>query len=171
MHKGKNGISMIIILWIITILTVLTTATVLMTTSDITSTLNLVKRKRTIKSAETSSEFVVSFLPEFKDLSTYDTLVTDTFVRGDTTFGHKLYLSPDSTDIGVFGPIPIIRESGTTGAELGVNPILTSWALILEYKTRGLIEKGNEYVAIRRIEAAASFAVPGGEEMMGHTMY
>lgn len=170
MDKKKQGISMIIVLWIIAILTVLTTATALMTTSDIASTLNLVKRKRTIKSAETASEFVVSFLPEYKDLS--NLVSNDTFVGGgDTTYGHKMYLTPDSSDIGVVTPLPLIRESGTVGEGGTVNPILTSWALILEYGTRGMIMQGGDYLAQRRIQAAAAFSVPGGEEMMGHTMY
>ena len=170
MDKKKQGISMIIVLWIIAILTVLTTATALMTTSDIASTLNLVKRKRTIKSAETASEFVVSFLPEYKDLS--NLVSNDTFMGGgDTTYGHKMYLTPDSSDIGIVTPLPLIRESGTVGEGSTVNPILTSWALILEYGTRGMIMQGGEYLAQRRIQAAAAFSVPGGEEMMGHTMY
>ena len=170
MGDKKQGISMIIVLWIIAILTVLTTATALMTTSDITSTLNLVKRKRTIKSAETASEFVVSFLPEYKDLG--NLIANDTFmISGDTSLGHKLFLTPDSSDIGVVTPIPLIREAGTVGESGTVNPILTSWAMILEYGTRGMIMQGGEYLAQRRIQAAAAFSVPGGEEMMGHTMY
>ena len=170
MDRKKQGISMIIVLWIIAILTVLTTATALMTTSDITSTLNLVKRKRTIKSAETASEFVVSFLPEYKDLGTL--VANDTFMRtGDTVLGHKMYLTPDSSDIGVVTPLPLIRESGTVGESGTINPILTSWAMILQYGTRGMIMQGGEYLAQRRIQAAAAFSVPGGAEMMGHTMY
>lgn len=170
MDKKKQGISMIVVLWIIAILTVLTTATALMTTSDIASTLNLVKRKRTIKSAETASEFVVSFLPEYKDLS--NLVSNDTFMSGgDTTYGHKMCLTPDSSDIGVITPLPLIRMGGSTGEEFSVNPILYGWSMVLEYETRGIIKKGNEYLAQRKIQAAAAFSLPGGEKMMGHTMY
>ncbi|MCK4321375.1 hypothetical protein KAX08_02515 [candidate division WOR-3 bacterium] len=170
MGKKKEGISMIIVLWIIAILTVLTTATALMTTSDIASTLNLVKRKRTIKSAETASEFVVSFLPKYKDLG--NLVSNDTFMGGgDTVYGHKLFLAPDSQDIGVVTPLPLIRGSGTVGEGGTVNPILTSWALILEYGTKGMVMQGGDYLAQRRIQAAASFSFPGGKEAMGHTMY
>ena len=170
MGKRKEGVSMIIILWIIAILTVLTTATALMTTSDITSTLNLVKRKRTIKSAETASEFVISFLPEYKDLATL--IPNDTFMgAGDTSYGHKMFLTPDSSDIGVVTPIPLIQMGGSTGEAYSANPILYGWSLVLEYGTRGLIKKDGEYLARRNIQAAAAFTIPGGEEKMGHTMY
>ncbi len=170
MDKKKQGISMIIVLWIIAILTVLTTATALMTTSDIISTLNLVKRKRTIKSAETASEFVVSLLPEYKDLGTL--VANDTFMSGgDTVYGHKMFLTPDSSDIGVITPLPLIRMGGTTGGATGINPILYGWSLVLEYGTRGIIKKEGDYLALRKIQAAAAFTLPGGEMMMGHTMY
>jgi hypothetical protein len=43
--------------------------------------------------------------------------------------------------------------------------------MILEYGTRGMIMQGGEYLAQRKIQAAAAFSIPGGEEMMGHTMY
>ncbi len=85
-------------------------------------------------------------------------------------YGHKMFLTPDSQDFLVLIPAPLPSESGTTGECSTVNPILTSWAVILEYWTRGMIIKGGEYLAQIRIQAAA-FSVTGFEEMMGHTMY
>lgn len=170
MRKNREGISMIIVLWIITILTVLTTATALLTTSDVTSTLNLVKRKRAIKSAETCSEIVISFLPQYKDVDFLPK--TDTFidtVASDTTYWSKMYLSNDSTDIGAITELPIRKIPGTT-TEGEVNPVIYEWGAVMRYKTRGLIEKKDDYVAQRKISAAASFTLPTHEQL-GETIY
>ena len=73
-EKGKKGISMVVVLWVVTILTVLVAATALMTYSDIASAINLRKRYRTLRAAEAPSDFVISYLPEYKRLHELDVL-------------------------------------------------------------------------------------------------
>lgn len=180
MNKRKEGITMIIILWTVTILTVLTTVTVLMTTSDITSTVNLVSRHRTIKSAESCSEFIISYLPEYKDLGyDIDTVVNDTFIEeGDTIYAHSLCLKQDSSDMCSITSLPIVKTGASTydptAVSQNVNPIFyDNKSLFLEYKTRGLIKKDDGYIAQRKIGIAATFTYPsaGTAGGMGHTMY
>lgn len=86
-------------------------------------------------------------------------------------YGHKMFLTPNSQDLVVLIHTPLPSESGTIGECSTVNPILTSWAVIIEYWTRGMIMQCGEYLTQIRIQAAASFSVNGCEEMMGHTMY
>ena len=66
-------------------------------------------------------------------------------------YGHKMFLTPDSQDFLVLIPAPLPGESGTIGECFTVNPILTSWAVILEYWTRGIIMHDGEYLAQIRI--------------------
>lgn len=162
MTKIRKGMTLITVLWIVVVLIGLVSVVTLMTQSDLLSSLNLFRRKRTIKIAESTSEIVISYLPKFRDL---DTLISnDTTISGttDTTYGYKIIFSNDSSDVGVVSPIPLIT---------GTNPYFYGYSTYLSYTTTGEIIRDSTKKAKRTIEIVASFTLPGGEKMMGHTMY
>lgn len=159
--RNRKGMSLITVLWVIVVLIGLISVVILMTQSDLLSSLNLFRRKRTIKIAESTSEIVISHLPKFRDLDTLSK--TDTIISGtDTTYGTKIYFSNDSTDMGIISPVPLIISD--------VNPIFTNYSTYLSYTATGEIKKG-KVTAKRTIEVIASFTLPGGGQTMGHTMY
>jgi len=186
--NGKKGISMVVVLWVVTILTVVVAATALMTYSDITSTINLKKRYTTLRAAEAPADYVISFLPEYKDLHTLDSVFLDedenrVFYEKhntDTVYAVPLFLSMDSSIIGCLAPphfidfeishsLIVYRPTETAASEEGlldtlVNPIFTQDGAIFYYRTRGVIEKGtNEQIlAYRRIQNASAFSIPTG---------
>ncbi|MBN2543785.1 hypothetical protein JXI42_13070 [bacterium] len=191
--KREKGISMVVVLWVVTILTVVVAATALMTYSDITSAINLKKRYRTLRASEAPGDFVISYLPEYKRLHELDTL----FFKGDynrvfyenshldTVFSIPLYLSGDSSIIGCLA-LPdyidfnedssLIVSSSTVSPTSSsdtnwVNPVFTQDGAVLYYRTRGVIEQTNDIVAYRRIQNASSFNIPSGGAGFGHTMY
>ena len=87
--RNRKGMSLITVLWVIVVLIGLISVVILMTQSDLLSSLNLFRRKRTIKIAESTSEIVISHLPKFRDLDTLSK--TDTIISGtDTTYGTKI---------------------------------------------------------------------------------
>lgn len=192
-EKGKEGISMVVVLWVVTILTVVVASTALMTYSDITSAINLKKRYRTLRAAEAPSDFVIAYLPEYKKLHELDTLFFDgdknrIFYENnylDTVFSYPLYLSGDASTIGCLA-LPdfidykedssLIVAGATVTSGVGmvtkrVNPVFTQAGAVLYYRTRGVIERSNDIVAYRRIENASSFNIPSGGAGFGHTMY
>jgi hypothetical protein len=192
-EKGKKGISMVVVLWVVTILTVVVAATALMTYSDITSAINLKKRYRTLRAAEAPSDFVISYLPEYKRLHELDTLFfysTYNYVLYennyvDTILSYPFYLSVDNSIIGCLA-LPgfinyhrdssLIVYSSTVGPDGGVytdtvNPRFTQDGAVLYYRTRGVISKSDDIVAYRRIRNASSFNIPSGGAGFGHTMY
>jgi hypothetical protein len=192
-RKGRKGISMIIVLWVVTILTVVVAATALMTYSDITSAINLKKRYRTLRAAEAPADFAISYLPKYKGLHELDTLF---FKSGynrvfyennnfDTIFSIPLFLTGDSS-IGGCLALPsfidfkkdssLIVYASTVGPDGGVytdtvNPRVTHDGAVLFYRTRGFITQGNNIVAYRRIQNASSFTLPSGGAGFGHTIY
>jgi len=192
-EKGKKGISMVIVLWVITILTVLVAATALMSYSDITSAINLRKRYKTLRAAEAPGDFVISYLPEYKRLHELDTLFfyaahNRVFYENnnlDTVFSYPIYLSLDSSISGClalpdfinFNEDSSIIVSNSTVAPTSVsdtnwvNPVFTQSGLALYYRTRGVIDKGNDIIAYRRIENTSAFTLPSGGADFGHTMY
>jgi hypothetical protein len=192
-NRKEKGISMVIVLWIVTILTVVVAATALMTYSDITSAINLKKRYRTLRAAEAPGDFVISYLPEYKKLHELDTMFfrdeyNKVFYENknlDTVFSFPLYLSRDSSTIGCLALPSFINykedssiiastPTVTGGTDTSwANPVFTQDGAVLYYRTRGVIEQGNDIVAYRRIENASAFTVPagGGGIGLGHTMY
>jgi hypothetical protein len=186
--KREKGISMVVVLWIVTILTVVVAATALMTYSDITSAVNLRKRYRTLRAAEAPGDFIISYLPEYKKLHELDTLFNKVFYENqnlDTVFSYPLYLSRDSLTIGYLA-LPsfmdyskdssIIASTPTvTGGTdtTWANPVFTQDGAVIYYRTRGLMKQRNSIVAYRRIENTSAFTVPagGGGIGLGHTMY
>ncbi len=159
--KIRRGMSLITVLWLVVVLIGLLSVVILMTQSDLLSSLNLFRRKRTIKLAENTSEIVISYLPKFRDLDTISS--NDTIISGtDTTYGYKIAFSSDSSDIGILSPIPLITNT---------NPFFDNYSTYLSYTTTGEIKRGTNQTAKRTIEIVASFTLPGGESMMGHTMY
>jgi hypothetical protein len=193
-QKREKGISMVIVLWIVTILTVVVAATALMTYSDITSTVNLRKRYRTLRAAEAPADFVISYLPEYKKLHELDTLFfrsvyNKVFYENqntDTVFSVPLYLSRDSSlfgcvalpsfidyhkDSSLIVSAPTVTSAGSTDTSW-VNPVFTYDGAVVYYRTRGVIEQQSDIVAYRRIQNASSFTLPsGGGIGLGHTMY
>jgi hypothetical protein len=189
--KGKKGISMVVVLWVVTILTVLVAATALMTYSDITSTINLKKRYTTLRAAEAPSDFVISYLPEYKKLHELDTLFFSTVSNKvfyennnlDTVFSYPIYLSGDSLIIGCLAlpdfidynedsSLIVSAPTVTSIADTNwVNPVFISTGAVLYYRTRGVLERNNDIVAYRRIENASAFSIPSGGAGFGHTMY
>jgi hypothetical protein len=191
--KREKGISMVVVLWVVTILTVVVAATALMTYSDIASTVNLKKRYRTLRAAEAPGDFVISYLPEYKRLHELDTLLfgcsyNKVFFENsglDTVFSYPLYLAGDSSIIGCLALPDFIDHnvessiivSGGSVTSTGlpepkrVNPVFTQAGAVLYYRTRGVIEQSNDIVAYRRIENASSFNIPSGGAGFGHTMY
>ncbi len=190
-EEGKKGISMIVVLWIVTILTVVVAATALMTSSDITSAINLRKRYRTLRAAEAPSDFLISYLPEYKKLHELDTLFFDTNYNKvfyerqnmDTVYSYPLYLSMDSLIIGclalpsfidyskdssIIASIPTVTDSADT---TWANPVFTQDGALIYYRTRGVLERSDDIVAYRRIENASAFTIPSGGAGLGHTMY
>lgn len=197
--KGKKGISMVVVLWVVTVLTVVVAATALMTYSDITSTVNLKKRYTTLRAAEAPADYVISYLPEYKKLHELDTV----FLNDDenrvfsedygTVHAVPLFLSVDSSIVGclalprfidfAINPSLIAYRATETGAgedalsDTLVNPVFTQVGAIIYYRTRGVIEKGDDdrIVAYRRIKNASAFSIPAGGEggggSFGHTMY
>ncbi|MCK4421518.1 pilus assembly PilX N-terminal domain-containing protein [candidate division WOR-3 bacterium] len=170
-REYNDGISMIIVLWIITILTVLTTATVLMTTSDITATLNLVKRIETLQLAESGSDYMISMIPDL-NLIKDNIICTDSiYFSGNKEAANRVYAGDDSTKSYVIAPIPMIHDDAS-----GVNPygpvslggMGSSW--VFDFKTAGIIGKENP-CAQKTIQVAAAWWMPVGETSMGHTMY
>jgi hypothetical protein len=190
-EKGKKGISMVVVLWVVTILTVVVAATALMTYSDIASAINLRKRYRTLRAAEAPSDFVISYLPEYKGLHELDTLFFDNTTNKvfyenndlDTVFSYPLYLSGDSSMLGCLAlpdfidfkedsSLIVAASTVTGGADTSrVNPVFTQAGAVLYYRTRGVIERNNGVVAYRRIENASAFTIPSGGAGFGHTMY
>ena len=192
-EKSKKGISMVVVLWVVTILTVVVAATALMTYSDITSAINLRKRYRTLRAAEAPSDFVISYLPEYKKLHELDTLFFESAYNKifyensdmDTVFSYPLYLSGDASIIGClalpdfidFNEDSSLIVSGptvtsATGTDTNwVNPVFTQAGAVLYYRTRGVLERSNDIVAYRRIENASAFTIPSGGAGFGHTMY
>ena len=191
--NGKKGISLIVVLWVVTILTVVVAATALMTYSDITSTINLKKRYRTLRAAEAPGDFVVSYMPEYKRLHELDALFFDedhnrVFYENsyiDTIFSYPIYLSGDSSISGCLA-LPgfinyhtdssLIVSSSTVGPDNTsdtnwVNPVFTQNGAVIYYRTRGVIDQSNDIVAYRRIKNASSFNIPSGGAGFGHTMY
>ena len=157
----RKGMSLIMVLWVVVVLVGLLSVTILMTQSDLLSSLNLFRRKRSIKIAESTSEIVISYLPKFRALDTLS--CNDTIISGtDTTYGHKISFSRDSSDIGILSPIPLITNT---------NPFFDNYSTYLTYTTSGEIKRGTTGIAKRTIQIVASFTLPGGESMMGHTMY
>jgi len=192
-EKGEKGISMVIVLWVVTILTVVVAATALMTYSDITSAINLKKRYRTLRAAEAPADFVISYLPEYKKLHELDDLFFDedqnrVFYENsdlDTVFSYPLYLSGDASISGCLA-LPdfidfnedssLIVSSSTVGPASStdtnwVNPIFTQDGAVIYYRTRGVIDQSSNIVAYRRIKNASSFNIPSGGAGFGHTMY
>jgi len=190
-EEGKKGISMIVVLWIVTILTVVVAATALMTSSDITSAINLRKRYRTLRAAEAPSDFLISYLPEYKKLHELDTLFFDTNYNKvfyerqnmDTVYSYPLYLSRDSLIIGclalpsiidyhkdssIIASIPTVTGSADT---TWANPVFTQDGALIYYRTRGVLERSNDILAYRRIENASAFTIPSGGAGLGHTVY
>jgi hypothetical protein len=187
-NKREKGISMIVVLWIVTILTVVVAATALMTYSDIASTVNLRKRYRTLRAAEAPGDYVISYLPEYKKLHVLDTLFNRVFYENqdlDTVFSYPLYLSRDSITIGCLALPSFInyREDSSLIASTPTvtslsdtswaNPVFTYDGAVIYYRTRGVLEQSNNIVAYRRIENASAFTIPsgGGGLGLGHTMY
>jgi hypothetical protein len=199
--NSKKGISMIVVLWVITILTVVVAATALMTYSDITSTINLKKRYTTLRAAEAPADFLISYLPTYKDLHELDLVFLNedenkVFYENhntDTVLTVPLYLSIDSSIIGCLAPprfinfyidssLIVYRPSETAAGEdtlrdTLVNPIFAQDGALIQYRTRGVIEKGDDIVAYRRIQNGSAFSIPtggageGGGGGFGHTMY
>ncbi len=191
-EKGKKGISMVVVLWVVTILTVLVAATSLMTYSDITSTINLKKRYTTLRAAEAPADFVISYLPEYKKLHELDTAFFQVGYNkifyennnADTVFSYPLYLSADNSIIGCLA-LPdfinfnkdsslIVAASTITGSAdtNWVNPVFTHAGAVLYYRTRGVIERSSDIVAYRRVRNASAFNIPsGGGVGFGNTMY
>ena len=191
-EKRKEGISMVVVLWVVTILTVVVAATALMTHSDVTSAINLKKRYRTLRAAEAPGDFVISYLPEYKRLHELDTLLFNSSYNRiffenndlDTVFSYPLYLSADNSILGCLA-LPdfidfnedsslIVTAPTVTGVmdTNWVNPVFTHSGAALYYRTRGVIERSNnDIVAYRRIENASSFNIPSGGAGFGHTMY
>lgn len=189
--KGKKGISMVVVLWVVTVLTVVVAATALMTYSDITSAVNLKKRYRTLRASEAPGDFVISYLPEYKRLHELDTLIFKSSYNRvffenknlDTVFSYPLFLSGDSSVTGCLA-LPdfidfnkdsslIVSSSTVTGGTDSnwVNPVFTQAGAVLYYRTRGVIEHSNNIVAYRRIKNVSSFNIPSGGAGFGHTMY
>ena len=112
-HNGKEGISMIIVLWIMAILTVLTTATALITQGDIASTINLVKRKGALQLAETGSDYFISMIPstavEVAEGMLEDSITADVSMvlesGGDTISVHRVNMN--SSRSFVIAPVPV----------------------------------------------------------------
>jgi len=185
-ENKQKGISMIVVLWVVTILTVVVAATALMTYSDITSAINLKKRYIGARAVEVPSDFVISYLPEYKNLHELDSLFFEidynkVFYENndlDTVFSIPFYLSADSSIIGCLA-LPdfidfnkdssLIVSSSTVGFDSNrVNPEFhPGMGVVLYYRTRAVIEHGNDIVGYRRIRNASAFT----EGKMGHTIY
>ncbi|MEA1912213.1 MAG: pilus assembly PilX N-terminal domain-containing protein [candidate division WOR-3 bacterium] len=168
-NKNK-GISMIIVLWIITILTVLVTATALMTTSDVSSTLNLVKRKEALQLAESGSDLMLSMIP-------MNSMIRDSIIGNSSLYFegikdtvHRVYLDNDSTKSFALKPIPMIYNNA-----YGVNPYASSPGgggtyYVYEFNTAGIIGKESKGPQ-KLIQVAGAWWTPVGVSTMGHTMY
>ncbi|MEO0292709.1 MAG: hypothetical protein ABIN61_00605 [candidate division WOR-3 bacterium] len=171
-EKSKEGISMVIILWIMAILTILTTATALMTKGDIASTLNLIKRKGALQLAENGAEYFIAMIP---DVSLIDSVITSNdsmeVFPGDEKIGvHRVYMEGDTMRSFIIAPVPIVYSN-----ERGNNPYgpVSSggsgsyW--VYEFTTGGLM--GRPEAPQKVVEVAAGWWTPLGESSFGHTMY
>lgn len=132
--ENKKGISMIVVLWMITVLTVLVATTSLMTYSDISSSINLKKRYITVRAAETASDYVISYLPEYRELHDLDSLFTKDYTEEGgkvKVYTYPLYVSRDSSVIGAITFPKFIEyvpedERSTVGGRIDTSLIKTS---------------------------------------------
>jgi hypothetical protein len=173
-QSTNEGISMIIVLWIMAILTVLTTATALMTRGDIASTINLIKRKGALQLAETGSDYFISMIPTIPtEVGIIEATVTaDEFMPlesgGDTVAVHRVYMN-DSRSF-VIAPVPTnepypFSPGGGKGSYY-----------VYEFTSGGLMGKAGEVESPQKVVdvAAGTWTPLGGLSAggrRGHTMY
>ncbi len=171
----QEGISMIVVLWIMAILTVLTTATALMTRGDIASTINLIKRKGALQLAETGSDYFISMIPTVPaEVGILEATVTaDDFMPlesgGDTVTVHRVDMN--STRSFVVAPVPTnepypFSPGGGKGSYY-----------VYEFTSGGLMGKAGEVESPQKVVdvAAGTWSPMGGLSgsggRRGHTMY
>ncbi len=178
-QNTNKGISMIIVLWIMTILTVLTTATALMTRGDIASTLNLVKRKGALQLAETGSDYYISMIPTVPAevgileaaITADETMPLEIESVGDTVTVHRVYMNADNSRSFVIAPVPTnepypFSPGGGKGSYY-----------VYEFTSGGLMGKAGEVESPQKVvDVAAGTWSPlgglsGGGGRRGHTMY
>jgi hypothetical protein len=175
-EKNKNkGISMIVVLWIMTILTVLTTATALMTQGDIASTVNLIKRKGALQLAESGSDYFIALIPD-NAMITAKITDDDSIKLGSGSYVqavHRVYMSGDSMRSFVVAPVPMVYSNAYGNNPYGpVSPGGSGSYYVYDFEAGGLMGKKEEVESPQVIvEVAAGWWSPLSESSFGHTMY
>jgi len=173
-HDKDRGISMIIVLWIMTILTILTTATALMTQGDIASTINLIKRKGAFQLAEAGSDYFISMIPRYPEEIAEGmleaTITPDDFMPlesgGDTVAVHRVPI--DASRSFVIAPVPV-NDPYTFSPGGGQGTYY-----IYEFISGGVMGEAGEVESPQKVVDVAAGIWDSGSEQSGrrgHTMY
>ena len=169
----QEGISMIIVIWIMAILTVLTTATALMTQGDIASTINLIKRKGALQMAESGSDYFISLIPDNNLINT-QIVANASMPLGNVSDTFDVYkVSVNSERAYVIAPVPMIYNNVYGNNPYGpVSPGGGGSYYIYEYSSGGMVGAADQVESPQRIiDVAAGWWSPLSESSFGHTMY
>lgn len=173
--KANQGISMIVVLWIMAILTVLTTATALMTSGDVASTINLIKRKGALQLAETGSDYLISMIPDNNMIDSL--IVANDSIRmesgGSLDSVHIVYMSSDSSRSFVLAPVPMIYSGAFGNNPYGpISPGGSGSYYVYDFEAGGIMGRRNRVKSPQKVvEVAAGWWTPLSESSFGHTMY